>query len=140
MKSGTVEESVKQSICKNGFPEKIVRLPFKPVFQSCRNHGTSLKAVLENLRDENFLGVIEGNHIIFYPPEKPTLKEETVPANSLPFPDINPNELNQMQKETLEKLNNLSPQQMNEIGNIVMSMNEEEKDNIRKLFDELNKS
>ena len=52
------EESIKHSIRKNGFPEKIVRLPFKPVYDACKNYGTNLSEVLDNLQDQQIFGKI----------------------------------------------------------------------------------
>ena len=57
-KSNQAEESIKHSIRKNGFPEKIVRLPFKPVYDACKEHGTSLSDVLDHLQDQQIFGKI----------------------------------------------------------------------------------
>ena len=68
--SNPAEESIKHSIRKNGFPEKIVRLPFKPVYDACKKHGTSLTDVLDKLQDEQIFGKIIGNHLEFRSREK----------------------------------------------------------------------
>ena len=43
--SNQAEESIEHTIRKNGFPQKIVRLPFKAVYDACKNHGTNLSDV-----------------------------------------------------------------------------------------------
>ena len=75
-KSNQAEESIKHSICKNGFPEKIVRLPFKPVYESCKEHGTSLSDVLDHLQDQQIFGKIIGNHVEFRSREKIDFKSQ----------------------------------------------------------------
>ena len=64
------EESIKHSINKNGFPEKVVRLPFKPVYDACKKHGTNLSDVLDNLQEQQIFGKIIGNHVEFRSREK----------------------------------------------------------------------
>ncbi|GIT65588.1 MAG: hypothetical protein Ct9H300mP23_12150 [Nitrospinota bacterium] len=54
--SNQAEESIEHSIRKNGFPQKIVRLPFKPVYDACKNHGTNLSDVLDNLQEKQIFG------------------------------------------------------------------------------------
>jgi len=60
-----VEGSIKYCIEKNGFPEKNVRLPFKSVHESCKNHNTALKEVLANLTQQKIIGTIQGDFIEF---------------------------------------------------------------------------
>jgi hypothetical protein len=60
-----VASSIKHSIAKAGFPGKAVRLPFRPVFASCKEHGTSLGEVLEQLQEDNVFGQVKGDHIEF---------------------------------------------------------------------------
>ena len=47
--SNAVADSIKHSISKSGYPEKVVRLPFKPVYDSCKKNDTALADVLEHL-------------------------------------------------------------------------------------------
>ena len=68
--NNSAEESIKHSIRKNGFPDKIVRLPFKPVYDACKKHETSLSDVLDKLQDEQIFGKIIGNHVEFRSREK----------------------------------------------------------------------
>ena len=56
--SNPVADSIRHSITKNGYPEKVVRLPFKPVYDSCKKNDTALADVLDQLpKEENILGV-----------------------------------------------------------------------------------
>ena len=68
--SNQAEESIEYSIRKNGFPQKIVRLPFKAVYDACKNHGTNLSDVLDNLQERQIFGKIIGNHVEFRAREK----------------------------------------------------------------------
>ena len=68
--SNQAEKSIEHSIRKNGFPGKIVRLPFKPVYDACKNHGTNLSDVLDNLQEKQIFGKIIGNHVEFRSREK----------------------------------------------------------------------
>ena len=68
--SNSVEESIKHSIRKNGFPEKIVRLPFKPIYDACKRNGTPLIDVLDRLQKQQIFGKILGNHLEFRSREK----------------------------------------------------------------------
>ena len=68
--SKSVEESIKHSIRKNGFPQKIVRLPFKPVYDACKRNGTPLAGVLDRLQEQQIFGKIIGNHLEFRSREK----------------------------------------------------------------------
>ena len=62
-----VERSIKHCIEKNGFPEKSIRLPFKSIHESCKNHNTALKEVLANLTQHKIFGPIQGDFIEFPP-------------------------------------------------------------------------
>ena len=138
MEVGIVEESIKRSVRKGGFPEKIVRLPFKPVFESCRSNGTSLNEVLKNLREENVLGSIDGDYIIFCTPEKsPPEKKEESATKPFDFSSINPEELKRIEKSAQEQLRNMTPEQAEEIRNMVINMSQEDKANVMKLLEQM---
>ena len=64
-KLSAVENSIKHCIEKNGFPKKSVRLPFKSIHESCKNHSVPLKEVLANLIECKIFGTIQGDFIEF---------------------------------------------------------------------------
>ena len=66
-----VEDSIKHCIKKNGFPEKSVRLPFKAIHESCKNHNIALKDVLTNLIQHKIVGTVQGDFIEFRASDKP---------------------------------------------------------------------
>ena len=124
----SLAESIKHSIRKNGFPEKAVRLPFKPVYESSKRHEVSLKEVLEDLKQEQIFGRIQGDHIEFRSSEK---RPEPTPQQSTAFPGApdfnNPEDLEKAAKEFMAQM---SPEQMEEMRKKVDAMSEEEKKNI----------
>ncbi|MFQ5450341.1 MAG: hypothetical protein ACE5E9_06900 [Nitrospinaceae bacterium] len=137
-RSTEVEESIKHSIRKNGFPEKVVRLPFRPVYDSCKKHGTSLAAALKNLAGENIFGKIQGNHIEFRSPEKSGLPKENSPEPSLGTLDLS--WLNEaVQKGDLREavqrcMASLTPDQIADLRKQAENLSDEEKRNILKMI------
>ncbi len=144
MESSSVEISVKQTIKKNGFPEKIVRLPFKPVYDSCKNSGTSLREVLNRLEQEDIIGEIKGDYILFRAPNKridPEVSENKPPVNpfqnSQGIPDLS--NLGDLGHDCLSKL---GPEQINQFRQMVENLSDEEKAKIMELaknFQNMNK-
>jgi hypothetical protein len=71
-----------RTLQKNGFPDKQVTLPFQPVFRACRQHQTSLSAVLKALKSKGIQHQIRDDRILFSAQEdaaaKPTTPEPTV--------------------------------------------------------------
>lgn len=129
------EESIKHSINKNGFPEKIVRLPFKPVYDACKKHGTNLSDVLDNLQEQQVFGKIIGNHVEFRSREKIDFK----PPTSSPTDDFSwvkgaAGNMKGFQDAAKEAMGKMTPEQMQEIRKSVESMSDEEKMNIMKMF------
>jgi hypothetical protein len=137
--SNPVADSIKHSITKNGYPEKVVRLPFKPVYDSCKKNGTALADVLEHLKVENILGSMEGDYIVFRSPEKAA---EAVQAAKAPpkedsddsswwskLPGIG--DLPSMAKEAMAKM---TPEQLADVKKRVENMSDEEKQNILKMM------
>lgn len=124
----SLAESIKHSIRKNGFPEKAVRLPFKPVYESSKRHGVSLKDVLRDLKQEQIFGKIQGDYIEFRSSEK---QPEPTPQPSTHFPDgpkfDSPEDLEKAAKEFMAQMD---PQQMEEMRKKVDAMSDEEKKNI----------
>ncbi len=144
MESSSVEISVKQIIKKNGFPEKIVRLPFKPVYDSCKKSGVGLREILNRLEEEDIIGEIQGDYILFRAPNKridSEVSENKPPANEFKnpqgFPDLT--KLSALGQDYLSKLN---PEQINQFRQMMENMSEEEKAKIMELaknFENMNK-
>ena len=136
-----VEESIKHSIRKNGFPEKIVRLPFKQVYESCRKNGASLAKVLENLKEERVFSSIEGNHILFVSPEKVEIvdrsKQETAPDFSN-FSWLNAISSPEGMKNFIQNnLFKLDPAKISELRKLAESMSDDDKRNLLKMLSQL---
>lgn len=130
------EESIKHSINKTGFPEKVVRLPFKPVYDACKKHGTNLSDVLDNLQEQQIFGKIIGNHVEFRSREKIDFKSPNPSSSKDDFSWVkgaarNMEGFQDAAKEAMEKM---TPEQMQEIRKSVESMSDEEKMNIMKMF------
>ena len=129
------EESIKHSIRKNGFPEKIVRLPFKPVYDACKNYGTNLSDVLDNLQDQQIFGKIIGDHVEFCSREKIDFKPPaSSSANNFSWVKGAASNLKGFQDAAKEAMGKMTPEQMKEIQKTVESMSDEEKQNILKMF------
>lgn len=132
--TNAVEASIKHSISKNGFPEKIVRLPFKPVYQSCKSHDTSLTVVLKNLEAEEVFGKIEGDFIEFRSPA--TLNRQTekpVEENPMDLSGLSGAPESDLMKAAREHMANMTPEQQADIQKKVDNMSPEEKANLIKL-------
>ncbi len=136
--TGHVEESIKFSLHKNGFPDKRVRLPFKAVYKSCKENDTSLTEVLENLKTEQIFGKVSGDHIEFCSLEKQNISAKTQAGEN---PDVNgpaegfgisdATEFEEMAKQAMA---NMTPEELDEIKARVGKMSEEEKQNLMKMF------
>ena len=128
-----VENSIKHCIEKNGFPEKSVRLPFKSIHESCKNHSTPLKEVLANLIQHKIFGTIQGDFIEFRASdnlkEKPNAsnQENNSPTTTMP----NMGDLKEMAQSYMSKM---TPDQIKELEKTVSNMSEEERGNILKNF------
>ena len=128
-----VENSIKHCIEKNGFPEKNVRLPFKSIHESCKNHRIALKEVLANLIQHKIFGTIQGDFIEFRARE--TLKEKPNTSNH----ENNPSKVSAPNMEDLKEMaqsymSKMTPDQIQEMGKMVSNMSEEERGNILKNF------
>jgi hypothetical protein len=135
--SNPVADSIRHSITKNGFPEKVVRLPFKPIYDSCKKNGTALTDVLEHLKTEGILSATEGDFIVFRSPEKAV---EAAQAAKAPEDTSDPSwwsklsgmgDLSSMAKEAMDKM---TPEQLAEVKERVANMSDEEKKNIVKMM------
>ena len=133
--SNQAEESIKHSIRKNGFPGKIVRLPFKPVYDACKNYGTNLSDVLDNLQEQQIFGKIIGNHVEFRSREKIDFKPpDPSSANDFSWIKGAASNLKGFQEAAKDAMGKMTPEQMQEIRKSVESMSDEEKQNILKMF------
>ena len=133
--SNQAEESIEHSIRKNGFPQKIVRLPFKPVYDACKNHGTNLSDVLDNLQEQQIFGKIIGNHVEFRSREKIDFKPpDPSSANDFSWIKGAASNLKGFQEAAKDAMGEMTLEQMQEIRKSVESMSDEEKQNILKMF------
>lgn len=135
--SNQAEESIKHSIRKNGYPEKIVRLPFKPVYDACKKHGTNLSDVLDHLQDQQIFGKIVGNHVEFRSREKIDFKPPEKDSSSdddFSWVKGAAGNMKGFQDAAQEAMGKMTPEQMQEIRKSVESMSDEEKQNIMKMF------
>ena len=133
--SNSVEESIKHSIRKNGFPQKIVRLPFKPVYGACKRNGTPLAGVLDRLQEQQIFGKIIGNHLEFRSREKIDFKPASAESpDEFFWTEGSANNLKGFQEAAKDALGNMTPEQMAEAGKMVENMSAEEKLNMLKMF------
>ena len=128
-----VENSIKHCIEKNGFPEKSVRLPFKPIHESCKNHSIALKEVLANLIQHKIFGTIQGDFIEFRASdnlqEKPNASNQENNSSKVTTPNMG--DLKEMAQSYMSKM---TPDQIKELEKTVSNMSEEERGNILKNF------
>ena len=133
--SNQAEKSIEHSIRKNGFPGKIVRLPFKPVYDACKNYGTNLSDVLDNLQEQQIFGKIIGNHVEFRSREKIDFKPpDPSSANDFSWIKGAASNLKGFQEAAKDAMGEMTPEQMQEIRKSIESMSDEEKQNILKMF------
>ena len=136
--SNPVADSIKHSITKNGFPGKVVRLPFKPVYDSCKKNGTVLADVLDHLKSENILGAMEGDYIVFRSPEQAAeavqAKEDS--GDSSWWNKLSGlGDMSSMAKDAMAKM---TPEQLAEVKDRVTNMSDEEKKNILNMMSQFN--
>ena len=128
-----VENSIKHCIKKNGFPEKSVRLPFKSIHESCKNHSTPLKEVLANLIQHKIFGTIQGDFIEFRASdnlkEKPNASNQENNSSKTTMPNMG--DLKEMAQSYMSKM---TPDQIKELEKTVSNMSKEERENILKNF------
>jgi hypothetical protein len=129
-----VEDSIKHSIKKNGFPGKVVRLPFKAVYESCKHHNTTLKNVLDNLTKYKIVGTIQGDHIEFCSPDNHSLKTNTrTQSDSTSWVNDLP-DLESLKETAQSYMSKMTPEQIAEVGKTIENMSDEEKQNIIKML------
>ena len=128
-----VENSIKHCIEKNGFPEKSVRLPFKSIHESCKNHSTPLKEVLANLIQYKIFGTIQGDFIEFRASdnlqEKPNASNQENNSSKTSMPNMG--DLKEMAQSYMSKM---TPDQIKELEKTVSNMSGEERENILNNF------
>jgi hypothetical protein len=148
---GPIENSIRHSITKSGFPEKAVRLPFKPVYQACKKYETNLTAVLEHLKEEGIFGSLEGDFIVFHNVKHPKGGQGTEPSPSS-APDLDPSVLgakaglsgtvdssegDDLQGTLQDAFAKLTPEQMADIQQRIGEMSDAEKENIIKIVSQM---
>ena len=121
-----VGRSIKHCIEKNGFPEKSVRLPFKAIHESCKNHSIALKEVLANLIQYKIVGTIQGDFIEFRASDNSQKKRTPSNHANDSSGEVPPNmgDLKEMAQSYMSKM---TPDQIKELGKTVLNMSEEEK-------------
>ena len=128
-----VENSIKHCIEKNGFPEKSVRLPFKSIHESCKNHCIPLKEVLANLIEHKIFGTIQGDFIEFRASdnlkEKPNASNQENNSSKTTMPNMG--DLKEMAQSYMSKM---TPDQIKELEKTVSNMSGEERENILNNF------
>ena len=124
-----VAKSIIAALEKNGFPEKKVRLPFQPVFKSCKSHGTTLSAVLNELKSIDILHEMDADRILFFHKTKSPLKKETSQGPSQSADNGIPDDL---YAEAMEKIKDMDPAEVERIKEQVMNMTPEERDEMLK--------
>ena len=132
--SNPAEESIKHSILKNGFPEKIVRLPFKPVYDACKKHGSSLADVLDKLQEKQVFGKIVGNHVEFRSREKIDLKVSDGKSSDEFSWVKGAANLKGFQNAAKDAMSKMTPEQMADARKMIEDMSDQEKMDILKMF------
>lgn len=133
----TVISSIQSALEKNGFPEKKVRLPFQPIFRSCKNHGTTLSTVLNELKSSDILHEMDEDRILFYHKSQSPLKKEapknTTPGSEHGIPD-------DLYAKAMEKIKNMDPKEVERIKEQVMNMSPDEQAEMMKQAQEMFKN
>ncbi len=120
-----VEESIINSINKNGFPEKRVTLPFQAIFNSCKKHEVKLADVLKNLEEKQILSEIGNEKILFY-------SFEHVLNEAEQSSDSSDGGSNSLFKTAMDKIKQMNPGQLNELRKKVANMSADERAELMK--------
>ena len=128
-----VENSIKHCIKKYGFPGKSVRLPFKAIYESCKNHDIPLKEVLANLIQHKIVGTVQGDFIEFRSSDKPP-KKQKISSKTNDSPNMDRPNIEDLKKMAQSYMSKMSPDQIDELEKTVSNMGEEEKKDILKNF------
>lgn len=137
--------SIRHSIEKNGFPGKAVKLPFRPVYSSCKQHGTPLADVLTQLGEEGIIGTLTGDHILFQTPEQasevtpvtPSAPTTVEPSNPDSTPSSFPGGLDNLSQLAGNAMNQLSPEQLQSLKENFDAMSSEEKMKLMQFYSNL---
>lgn len=115
-----VINSILNSIEKNGYPDKKVSLPFKPIFQSCKKHSVSMSSVLNALDAKGVCHEMKDDRILFYdknyqpksaPEESPKIPEGLYKAAMDRLKGMDPEEVEKMKKKVMD----MSPEEQQEL-------------------------
>lgn len=113
-----VEDSILHSIKKNGFPDKAVNLPFRPIFNACKKQGEKLADVLKTLESQEVYSEIGEEKILFYREKPQPAKQEKQTGNSANNPfgfdagDLFNGIPEDMINSAMEKMGNMDPEQL----------------------------
>jgi len=120
----TVIDKIRATLAQNGFPEKMVRLPFQPIFKACKSHGTTLSAVLNELKLIDILSEIDADRILFFHrSQSPRRTEKAEGASQRPAEGIS----EELYAEAMEKLKSMDPAELERIKARVMAMSDKER-------------
>lgn len=136
-----VEESIIKSIEKNGFPQKMVSLPFRAIFDSCKKHGLKLADVLEALNKKEVFNEIGDEKILFFR-KKLVVESDGENSSEAGKNFAMPPEF---LKTTVDQMKNMDPEQLRDLKEKVMKMSPQERsemlNNAKKMFgDSMDKS
>ena len=115
----TIIQSVVHSLEKNGFPEKKVTLPFKPVFDACKKKDVKLADVLRQLETQEILSDIGNEKILFYTKEHMLNDAQNAAAGD----DMDKG----MFARAMDQLKSMDPAKLKEMKDKVMAMSPEER-------------
>lgn len=140
-----VAVSIRHSIEKNGFPDKAVKLPFRPVYSSCKQHGTPLAEVLTQLGEEGIISTLTGDHILFQTPEqaskgnpdKPNAPTTTEPTKPESTPSGFPDGLDNLAELAGNTVSQLTPEQLQSLKENFDAMSPEEKIKLMQFYSNL---
>ncbi len=138
-----VAQSIRHSIEKNGFPEKSVNLPFRPVFESCKEHGSPLAEVLKQLGEEGVIGTIKGDQILFQTPEKASASAAAASSaktgndDPMSFLDGLSGGVENIVEWSKQALAKMSPDQIRELRQTFENMSPHEREQYMTHFSEL---
>jgi hypothetical protein len=111
-----VEESILNSIKKNGYPEKKVNLPFQAIFNACKKNDVKLSDVLNSLKEQGVMSDIGNEKILFYSDVKASDSDQ-----GFDFTDST------MFKAAMEKMKGMDPNELDALKQKVMDMSPEER-------------
>lgn len=118
----SVIKSILHSIQKNGYPGKRVALPFKPIFDACKQRDVSLTSVLKKLEEQEVCHDMKDDRILFYARD---YQPKSAGQNPHGIPD-------DLYKAAMDKLKGMDPEEVEKMKKKVMEMSPEEQQELLK--------